>query len=242
MTHILTLTIIREKVQKNQAIKIFRISSMGVLVVLLVVVLAPTAYFYSAAGSLFSNPTYLDLVPIPIEFPAWCLYHPSVEWVAIYDGTEGERFFFPSPVSENKARYNYTYAMLTLSIVIYGYASRVFLLFPGTIFGTILRIPPNQPWVYIETKLKRLQYIRTNTTNSIQKIIVYISHKLLYMLLVLMAVGNHIYGSKLWEVNIIHSHLYPSSLERKLTFSVHVAYLCTIMGDNTSFLHTLPFF
>lgn len=138
MSHILTLTVLREKVQQNQALKIFRIGLMGVLVVMLICVMAPVGYLQEA----FSD------TPIPSEFPAWCLYHPSIKWY----GNNGV-----GEIIKGIAGYNVIYSAFTIFIILYGYFSRVFLLFPrtmsGLLFHTILRIPPGQPWIFIESKL-----------------------------------------------------------------------------------------
>jgi predicted PurR-regulated permease PerM len=73
MTHILTLTVMRDTVRMNQALRILRIISMGILVVLLICVMAPI-------GCLVSPLSADGLYPITPEFPTWCLYRPSVQW------------------------------------------------------------------------------------------------------------------------------------------------------------------
>lgn len=66
ITHLLTLTILRDEVRLNKPIRVFRILGMGILLVFLIYALIPIGFFYNSK--------------LPRNFPAWCLYNPSVEW------------------------------------------------------------------------------------------------------------------------------------------------------------------
>jgi hypothetical protein len=137
--------------------------------------------------------------PIPMEFPAWCLYHPFLEWEdengqpMIHKGTFG---------------YNAIYGVLTLGIILYGYTSRVFLLFPGLISRFTPRIPSGQPWLALESALANLQTLKHAKATPITcsaifvRICGWFGHVLLYSFCILIISGKQAYGSKIWEVNV----------------------------------------
>lgn len=72
VTHLLTLTILREEVHSNKPVRNIRVLGMGLLVLKLFPAMLPI-------GCL--------LLPdkLPEEFPAWCLYHPSLKWYNRYN-------------------------------------------------------------------------------------------------------------------------------------------------------------
>lgn len=168
--------------QQNRAMKIFRIVLMGVLVILLVCVVAPVGYLISP--SKFED-------AIGLDFPAWCLYHPSLDWKYVKNGVD---------IIGGKSGYNGIYGVFTLLIILYGDLSRVWLLFPDMQLSNILNISPGQPWLYIETKLERLQHIQASTKHGATKAAALVGYKLTYSLLVFLAAGKQLYGSKTWEV------------------------------------------
>lgn len=162
MTHILTLTVLRGSMreQSSLAMRALRIVLMGCLVVMLSCIMAPMGYANSAYGYWgFTNTTTSQtLGPIPMEFPAWCLYHPSLKWEdenglpMMHKGTFG---------------YNTSYGVLTLGIILYGYTSRVLLLFPASISRLRLRISFGQPWLALESGLAKLQTLKNAKSNPI---------------------------------------------------------------------------
>jgi hypothetical protein len=211
MTHILTLTVLRQKMQLKSSlvVKSLRIILMGCLVVLLACVMAPLGYISSAYGFYgLGNLGYEDdqiQGPIPAEFPAWCLYHPSIEW----DGEDGLPI-----LNTGSLGYNKTYIAFTLGVIIYGYTSRVLLLFPGLVSESFLRIPPGQPWVSFELVLEKLKtrsdrtLARATHTATFITTVARLTHGFLYSLYVLILSGKDVYGSKPWEVFLYESEFF----------------------------------
>jgi len=181
MTHILTLTVLREKTRSNKIIRILRIVLMGCLAVLLIFVMAPIGYVTSSAG----------LIDIPWEFPAWCLYHPSVAWGDEEGGSIDHT---------GLAGYNFIYSILTLGIIVYAYTSRVLLLFPGLVSRYMLRIPTGQPWTLMESKMAALQTVQTATRKRFLGKAAWLGHRLLFFFYIFLVSGAELYTSKIWEV------------------------------------------
>lgn len=113
-THITTLTVLRNEDICSRTIKILRIAAMGVLLRMLLCV------FYSL-GWLAGLATSKEGVVgnTPSDFPAWCTYHPGMSWG--YTDRNG--------INTMTVQYNWLYTALTLAILIFGYSTRVLLLF-----------------------------------------------------------------------------------------------------------------
>jgi hypothetical protein len=187
MTHILTLTVLREKMRSNKIIRILRIVLMGCLAVLLIFVMAPIGYLTSSAGEF--GETLIG--PIPLEFPAWCLYHLWVAWKS----ERGGSIHHTGP-----AGYNLTYSILTLGVIVYSYTSRVLLLFPGLVSRSMLRIPTGQPWTLMESKIAALQTVQTTTRKRFLGKAAWLGHSLLFSFYIFLVSGAEFYTSKIWEV------------------------------------------
>jgi hypothetical protein len=176
---------------------------MGFLVVLLSCIMTPMGYINSAYGSWgFINTTGDTQGPFPVEFPAWCLYHPSLEW-------EDENGL--PMIHKGASGYNAIYGLLTLGIILYGYTSRVLLLFPGFLSQSTLRIPSGQPWLALESMLANLQTLKrikgTPVTCSaiFVRLCAWLGHVLLYSFCILIISRKQVYGSKIWEVKRIRT-------------------------------------
>lgn len=199
ITHILTLTVLREKMQikSSTLIKTTRIVLMGCLVVMLACVIAPLGYISSAYGAWGFKASKNSTIqgPIPMEFPAWCLYNPSTVWA----DKNGEPM-----VHRGAYGYNMSYILITIGIIVYGYISRVLLLFPGFVSRSILHIPPGQPWGWFEAKLRKIRVFggarSTTRTLGFIKYVARMGHALLYTLRIVVLSGKHVYGSRTWEV------------------------------------------
>jgi len=195
MTHILTLTVMRDKMRSNKTIRVLRIVLMGCLAVLLIFVMAPMGYLTSTAGQGgfipddVANGTYIG--PIPLEFPAWCLYHPSVAWKSEKGGLIDHT---------GSAGYNLAYSLITLGVVVYSYTSRVLLLFPGLVSRSMLRIPTGQPWALMESKMEALQTVQTTTRKRFLGKAAWLGHRLLFSFYIFLVSGAELYTSKIWEV------------------------------------------
>ncbi|KAE9366513.1 hypothetical protein N431DRAFT_429379 [Stipitochalara longipes BDJ] len=215
MTHILTLTVLREKMRlkSSLAIKTVRVVLMGCLVVLLVCVMAPIGYLTSAYGyygMLTRNgDDFQGHGPIPAEFPAWCLYHQSIEW----EDEDGGLMFHTGTYG-----YNILYMVISLGIIIYGYISRLLLLFPSIASGSVLRTPPGQPWIWIESQLAELQAFCNagqailTRTEALVKRMARLGHFLLYSFYILIVSGKHVFGSRTWELTWLFMALNWGSL------------------------------
>lgn len=142
--------------------------------------MVPTGYLTSLAG-----------LSEPLEFPAWCLYHPSVAW----ESEDGGLIDHTGP-----AGYNFIYSILTLGIIVYSYTSRVLLLFPGLVSRSMLRIPTGQPWTLMESKMAALQTVQTATRKRFLGKAAWLGHRLLFSFYIFLVSGAELYTSKIWEV------------------------------------------
>jgi hypothetical protein len=122
---LITLTVLREEIRPNSAIKILRIISMGILIVMPTFTIIPIGYITYDGSSLQPGNS----------FPTECLYHPSIVWGDVYSGAK----IHPS--------YNWIYVSLAISILVFGFSTRVHgLLTDSSIFQTVLRIPKGRIW------------------------------------------------------------------------------------------------
>lgn len=194
MTHILTLTIVRRRVRSNTAIKTLRIILMGVLALMFICVMAPVGYITS-----FSRID--DIAGLPVEFPAWCLYHPKIDWRSDINTSGSIGYTIDdSWILHTASGYNSIYVAFTLGIIIYGYLTRVLLVLTDNVSKSIFHIPPGQPWKSLESILLGFQSLRAVTRKRYYHRILGSGHKLLYSFYVLLVVGVQLYTSKFWEV------------------------------------------
>ncbi|KAE8441095.1 hypothetical protein EG329_005890 [Mollisiaceae sp. DMI_Dod_QoI] len=197
MTHILTLTVLREKIrlEKRLAMKFLRISMMGCLVVMLVCVMAPVGYLTSAYGYWGSDDPVFG--SIPLEFPAWCLFHGSSEW----KDEIGKPMIHTAPYG-----YNTTYIVLSVGLIVYGYTFRVILLFSGSMARFLLRIPPGQPWILLESAWSKLtgcddlRLVAIQHTPTFLGKVKRLLYLFIYSLYILILSGTQFYSSRIWEL------------------------------------------
>jgi hypothetical protein len=107
----------------------------GGLNILHIVTMVPTGYLFSYSYS------------FPNEFPVWCLYQKDMVWG--YDEQPNGIFRFYGH------QYNLLYILLALSILWFGYVTRVWALMRGdnTIIYGLFRLPTDQPWTYFESSI-----------------------------------------------------------------------------------------
>jgi hypothetical protein len=182
MTHLITLTVLRVEVRPNSAIKTLRIISMGVLIVMLTFTIIPISYITNDGSSLQPGNS----------FPTECLYHPSIVWGDVYSGAK----IHPS--------YNWIYVSLAISILVFGFSTRVHgLLTDSSIFQTLLRIPKGRIWKPIEKTLDKLldklQVI--SPTNRSLVLLVSVGYKFLHAVYAILSASSDVYQSKFWEVS-----------------------------------------
>lgn len=187
ITHLLTLTILREEVRSKKPIRYFRLFGMGLLAIMLICTSAPLGYFASF------NPPSLSL-------PAWCLYHADLKWYG------PERPPFPSKTPESEKTYNWVFITSTLGLLAYSFCTRAIILFKKNESShAVFRMPSGQPWIGIEDRLEKL---RSNTghtgapKNPVQKART-ICYKVLRANYVVIISAHELYRSRLWEVRIL---------------------------------------
>jgi hypothetical protein len=111
------------------------------------------------------------------------------------------------PVVHSTSGYNLPYAFLTLGIIIYGYFSRVALLFPGLVSRSVLRIREGQPWLAIDSKLAKLESLSETSAKQLVRKLASLGRRLIYSLTILIVAGKQLYGTRTWEVNYWNSIL-----------------------------------
>lgn len=181
MTHLITLTVLREEIRPNSAIKTLRIISMGVLIVMLTFTIIPISYITNDGSSLQPGSS----------FPTWCLYHPSLIWGDVYSGAR----ISPS--------YNWIYASLAISILFFGFSTRVYRLLTDS---SISQIPKGLIWKPMERAIDKLQGIVP--INRFSVLLVSVGYKFMYALYVIISVSSDVYWSKFWEVRLLRQVLH----------------------------------
>jgi hypothetical protein len=182
VTHLLTLTILREEAKPNKTLRIIRITAMAALILMIVYGMVPIGYTMTLTGIWPSTPT-------------WCFFHPGVtEDVAVQE----------SGVWQSLS-YNWEYMLFSGGILILGFLTRVLLLFSTGILhllGAVFQIPGKETWRSIEGQLVRLKELIATSSNGnrLRRGIVWMEYKLLRSFYALLIVGLYLYDSKLWEV------------------------------------------
>ncbi|KAH6669543.1 hypothetical protein B0J14DRAFT_657637 [Halenospora varia] len=184
MTHLLTLSVLRNEVRSNKAISTFRILGMGMLIGLLICVMIPLGYLISITS------------PIG-NFPAWCLYRPTLNWRFPVEFTQ-------SPLGKNPKAYNWIYIAFTSGVLVYGFLTRIILLshrslIPRSYIACL--IPDGQPLKWIERLLQRLDERESSGAQTPWGCFVRLAaHKILYAVYAMMIACYDLYGSKTWEI------------------------------------------
>lgn len=127
MTHLLTLTVLRDEVRSNRPIRIFRIAGMAILMGMLVAALLPVGY---ELGGL-QKPS----------FPTWCLYNWHLTWG---EGTSRNYGCLYMACTYGILVYGFVSRVMLLS------GSR-------SMFRLVFRLSREQPWKWIEESLYRIQ-------------------------------------------------------------------------------------
>jgi hypothetical protein len=181
ITHLITLTSLRNLIRSNNVIRWIRIVFMGILTINLMFVMGGTGYLLVSPNN------------IPDSFPALCLYRPQHTWIA------------PShPRQPSRQRYNGSYIAVSYAILLFGYFSRVFALFRNDSEPFFHRWPSvlrGQPWRFLETKLAQWEEVRTH--NTMKRLACRALYKLLRSVYATVLVGRVLYASTVWEVRII---------------------------------------
>jgi hypothetical protein len=139
MTHLLTLTVLRDVVRSNAPIRSFRVVGMAALILMLLAAMFPIGYTVSG-------------LQLPLNFPALYLYRPSLNWGWCETGTSPELFEWSVSAGETwpgvlEKKHGWLYVAFTLAVLVYGFISRSVLLLSETFSfsHTVLRLPIGQP-------------------------------------------------------------------------------------------------
>ena len=123
MTHMLTLTVLRDELRAHKAPSIFRILVMVIMMEMLMYVLIPLGYLTSVSA-------------VPGEFSAWRLYRPDLEWkresVVIRDPLDADGL---------SREYNWIYITFTSGTLAYSLSTRILLLSQSSLYRALI-FPP----------------------------------------------------------------------------------------------------
>ncbi|KAK0113060.1 ADP-ribosylation factor GTPase activating protein, ER-Golgi transport [Cadophora gregata] len=173
ITHIMTLSVLRNEIRANKTIRFVRFVAIGILIMTLISVSYPIGYT--------SSPDMYPDRSLASGFPAWCLY---------------ENLLYPNS-SGAKPEYNWLYFVVAATFLGFSYVTRVSLLYSNTGFiHGVLHIPKNQPSTYIESKLSILK----ERQNERRKVRYYIIFRVLESLYMLVVCGSSLYRSQVFEV------------------------------------------
>lgn len=188
MTHLLTLTILRDEVRLNKPIKLFRILGMGILLALLIYAIIPIGFIYNS--------------PLPKNFPAWCLYNPSVEWQSVKED-DGN----PSPLDTEASgrvtskRYSWLYISITVGFLIYSFCTRLAILsYRIGVLDLASKLPRGQPAKSIQFALLKLQ--NNSSPSLLTRYTRSICFRLLRALYASMVIYDDLLSSRTWEVRL----------------------------------------
>ena len=181
VTHLITLTVLRDEVRSNKTIRIFRLVGMTILMLMLVCVMGPIGYM-------------VTLHAPPPNFPAWCLYQPNLRWTFLSEHSDEDT------ITVSEKDYNALYVALVLSILIYCFSTRVLLLFYQRIgiFSFVRRMSRGRAWKSIESMTLKLKDKRDCTpfVGTIKSV----GYKLVCSIYLLTVSGNDVFCSRAWEV------------------------------------------
>jgi hypothetical protein len=206
VTHLITLTSLRRQARENIPFRWWRIIAMRIMAAMLIGALVPVGYL-TVVGS-----------HIPYSFPAWCLYHPGLQWSDDFS-TNDIPDFYPDidPV------YNSFYIMLAVVILVWSYSSRVWTLFPNHDWLTSLWGPWEDSfreskgvsgptgfilfdfyiWA-IESALSKLDAL--DLQNIGLKFLACIAYSIIRSGYALLLSAYHLFSSRLWKVCILISN------------------------------------
>jgi hypothetical protein len=155
---------------------------------------------------------------IPLNFPAWCLYRPNLEW-----GSNGAIMY------RDKTSFNGIYVAINIIVLVYTFISRLLLLLSGqfSVSHTLLRIPQGQPWRSFESAMTKLKCV--TSCNFWLRAAKMVTYKQIYSCYAFLAAGRDMYKSKLWEVCVSPAKYGQGKF---LTQEDHMAVRMCCLGDN----------
>jgi membrane-associated HD superfamily phosphohydrolase len=169
VTHLITLTVLRDQRPSDVHLKILRSSGMGALMVLLLCAMWPVGYLTTAQATIYS---------LQSSFPG-CLYKPSITWKDQYG-------------SLLTKSYNWFYILLAYGLIIFSFATRVLLLFSEhtSIAHRIFRGLIDRLWTYLEGSMdSRRPFELLNKSK-------FLEYKILQSANTFHVAGSELYSSK----------------------------------------------
>jgi hypothetical protein len=184
-----------------------RVTLMGILIVMIIIAMWPMSFILDAES--FHIPVSLDGKPTAV--PIWCLYHPKISWTVLWHPGQGVSGTVPlkeitNIISKNHgpyAHFNTGWFLVTTSVLVVGYITRIQLLFfeDFTIWHTLLRAPKDQPSKLVETILSKLRdYRPVQRKQPLLRGMVVLAYKLAYALYAFVIIWKDVHSSVLWEV------------------------------------------
>ncbi|KAG9235175.1 hypothetical protein BJ875DRAFT_374788 [Amylocarpus encephaloides] len=181
VTHLFALTALRHDPDipvHNSPILIFRVVSIGILIIMLMCAIYPVGYALGSYG-------------VESKFPAWCFYHQGVEWA-----DEGL-----------KHSYSSAYLVFAYFALLYGFFSRCYLLLLSTHVAEALAAIAffrglKSPVRKLEDLISRSYGPQINNPAPIT-----IINRLLHAFYALLVASINLYQSKLWEVTWLSATL-----------------------------------
>lgn len=169
MTHLVTFTTLRSESLIRKPTTKFRVAGMGILIVMLICAMAPIGYVFSKVNR------------IPIDFPAWCLYHHELEW------KHGR--------AQLQKNYNWVYQTFAFSFLLFSFLTRSRMLLSKQSVKSPLVGPRfcKEPIIY---KIQAKIY----TTKGFRKFLNEAWLKLTRVTIAIGLAGDRMYCSKTWEV------------------------------------------
>lgn len=189
VTHLITLTALRDDIHHRRIRSVMtwlRIFGMAILMMLLMFALYPMGYLLADDR-------------IPAKFPAFCLYHPELEWKyeQIYGNTENSRIDYPI---SSYHHYNWVYVIFAYIALVYSFTTRVVFLQKG---GWNLKHPR-----FLTHTLNPASVLGRWTTKlkgGRRSILRVVGYKILRTNYALLISSIDLYRSTLWEVSRLTS-------------------------------------
>jgi len=169
VTHLLTITVLRSENSRRKLITKLRVVGMSILAVMLISIIAPI-------GTLVSYQNR-----IPIEFPAWCLYHGEMDWKSGHERIGKS--------------YNWLYQIFAIGFLLYSlFTGFRVLLFKGSFRKNSKISKPCQ-----QSPIKKIQE-RIDQETGFRRFWNKAWLKTRYSLLAFRLAVGDVYFSKTWEV------------------------------------------
>jgi hypothetical protein len=191
-THVSTLAVLRGEDHFNKTITKLRILAMGILVIMLMGVSYSLGWI---TGTVY---TYIGFhASMPSDFPALCLYRPGIPWS--YSTLNSFSNLGPN---EMVVTYNWLYVALTWAILLFGYLTRVLLLYFDNMSDVMDKITTLLCLDKLLTQVRRLGIPEIKSLESRLELMgrTWMRYRLYRSTYALKLAAKHVYTSTVWEV------------------------------------------